>query len=318
MKPYKLYFVIVIIASGFLLSSCSKYIPKRHVLESKNNFFVLDKDELNSLMQSKEESSMEALNGSSIEILSWNTMASCKNFKKNFAGFVFSQFICRTEEWSKTFKELSKNKDILVLQEAYLDQDVLDTINSLGKDYKWDMAVSYIEDEDNDIPTGVMSISKTQSIKTYIQRAAEPVFPTPKATLYTEYYLKRNQSGKILDETLLVVNVHAILMGREDFQIQLEEIRKYINLHKGPVILAGDFNTMTSGSTEILNSITNGLEKVTFSGVDNRTESVCGYPYDFIFYRGLRLKESRSPDLSKNPYSEVSDHNPISATFELE
>ena len=258
------------------------------------------------------------LDASSFEVLSWNGLAGCRKTIKNLAGFAIN---CTPKKWNGTFFEISKGKDIILIQEAYMDEDFLHIMDAFDTPYSWNMAVSFIADKEKNIPTGVLTLSTATAQSVYPMRACEPIFPTPKSALFTTFAFKDHF------EKLLVVNIHAILMGTENFKYQLVSIKKKIDDHSGPVILAGDFNTMTKRSTEILKSaikkpellqtITKGFNEVSFK-IDKRVKSLFGYPYDFIFYRGLISEGAYTIDLNDKNENKVSDHNPLVVTFKLE
>jgi endonuclease/exonuclease/phosphatase (EEP) superfamily protein YafD len=141
--------------------------------------------------------------------------------------------------------------------------------------------------------------------------------PTPKAILFTTYHIKDN-TNTILDEKLLVVNIHAILLSRKYLYMQLENMVNHIDKHKGPVILAGDFNTMTSSSylklVEVIKNI--GMSEVKIgSALDNRVLSFMGQYYDMVFYKHLELVRSHAIDLKTSQMGKTSDHNPIFVEF---
>ena len=85
----------------------------------------------------------------------------------------------------------------------------------------------------------------------------------------------------------------------------------HISKHVGPVILAGDFNAWSRQRVNALKRFIRsvGLKEVLFD-VDLRTKAF-GRPLDFMFYRGLKLKESRVLQ------TDASDHNPIITQFKL-
>ena len=88
---------------------------------------------------------------------------------------------------------------------------------------------------------------------------------------------------------MLVINIHGILINRKDLYRQLQIMAKQAAKHEGPVILAGDFNTMSTDSYQKLTQIIKKLgltESDLKSGnnkVDNRIKSLTGQVYDFIF-----------------------------------
>lgn len=314
-KQVRVFFSVIL---TLFLASCSYYIPKRHVLENSATFAMPEENSFSSRARATHLDTKDALDPTSFEILSWNILAGCRSPFKNATGRVFG---CNSEKWEKTFSQLAKNKDIILIQEAYPDHEMLESIERLGRGYEWNMTTAFIADEKRDIPTGVMTIARYTSRKAQALRKREPFLPTPKSALITEYDLRNDASHEPSAQTLMVVNVHAILMGKERRQAQLEEIRRVFDHHEGPVIVAGDFNTASPESKDFLiNNFAEGFEQVEFNddfNDDNRTRSLSGFPIDYVFYRGLSVKTREVVDLKKEPYQKVSDHNPIVVEFSV-
>jgi len=129
---------------------------------------------------------------------------------------------------------------------------------------------------------------------------------TKKSVLVTSHLLKNGQ-------ILLVINIHAInFTSNKDYSYELGIIEKYAKNHKGPLILAGDFNSWNFARTYQLSTLAKSLslQEVTFSE-KNHIKKFFKYPLDHIFYRGLILVEKQS---LKAPFS---DHNPLLAKFVL-
>jgi endonuclease/exonuclease/phosphatase (EEP) superfamily protein YafD len=210
------------------------------------------------------------------------------------------------DDWKTDFLALSKNKDLLILQELYMDQKMKSTFK-LKRKHLFKLATSFIYKEEN-IPTGVGIGSVVSPVKVNFQRSTprEPVIKTPKLILFHTYKIRRTR------KKLLVANIHGInFVKAKALKDQLLAAQKYIQEHKGPVIFAGDFNTWSEKKQKIMYTIMNelNLSEVTFKN-DQRT-TVFGNVIDFIFYRGLKLKESKT-------WGELegSDHVAMSAQFE--
>lgn len=287
-----------------LLSSCSYHVPQRHMIE--NNVSI----EQQCLFNENET----ALNAASIKIISWNNLAGCRQAIRNLTAFTH----CNKAQADQSFSQLTKNKDLILIQEAYMDSDTLQLLKDIGAEYSWDMAVSYIAHKKKDIPTGVLTVTRARSLSSCPQRAYDAVLATPKAILFTTYNLVHNNT--IINEKLLVVNIHAILISQKHLYKQLQIMIEKISQHNGPIILAGDFNTMTSNSylklKELVSSI--GLIETNMATeFDHRVKSVFGQVYDFIFYKNLKLIDSYSVNLETTTMGKTSDHNPLFAEFRL-
>ncbi|RUO74909.1 hypothetical protein CWI80_06155 [Pseudidiomarina sediminum] len=114
--------------------------------------------------------------------------------------------------------------------------------------------------------------------------------------------------------TLLVVNVHAINFVRtQQFSKEIELIREELLEHRGPLIVAGDFNVWSRQRRlrllQFCRSV--GLRQAIMTD-PHHIKTYRQHPLDFIFYRDLSLQETSAIDTSS-----VSDHNPLYARFKL-
>lgn len=132
-------------------------------------------------------------------------------------------------------------------------------------------------------------------------------FATHKVTLITKHKISN-------DAELMIVNLHAInFVNNSDFLNELDNIKSSIKSHKGAMIVAGDFNTWNLQRVQFLREFTHALSLKEVSFSDNsKLKKVFTNCLDYIFYRGLKLIDSKIVDSKK-----ISDHNPIIATFEF-
>lgn len=154
---------------------------------------------------------------------------------------------------------------------------------------------------------GVLSAFKTscQSELSLLTKKRELKFATHKISLITHHKLSN-------DETLLIVNLHAInFVQNIDFQNELNSIYLAINSHIGAMIIAGDFNTWNLKRIQLLKELTDSLslKKVEFEDESN-LKKIFTNSIDYIFYRDLELTYSEVINSKK-----ISDHNPIIAKF---
>ncbi len=325
-KSFLLFTVLLLLLAAFTFPSY--YAPKRHVIENSEHFFIykenieqesIEKEnQLNNKQQCRHNDNNTALNSTSIKIISWNNMAACRKKLKQFAAMTF----CSSHQADQSFVELAHNRDLILIQEAYVDYKVSQLLKNLGDNFSWDMAVSYIADKKRDIPTGVLTAANAKALSACPLRTYETFLPTPKAILFTSYNLA-DANNKIIDKKLLVINIHGILINRKDLYLQLQLMAKQAAKHEGPVILAGDFNTMSTDSYQKLTQITSRLGlteldlKSSSNKVDNRIKSLTGQVYDFIFYRELIQVKAHSINLKTSKNGKTSDHSPILAEFKL-
>lgn len=204
--------------------------------------------------------------------------------------------------WLTDFQQLSHNKDLLILQEAYLDESLASVLSN--HPYHWLMTTAFYY-QDN--ATGVLTASRNPSTRYCALYAKEPLIRTPKSILLSTYPLVGT------DQSLLVANVHGInfSLGLEVYRDQFKALGKVLRNHSGPLILAGDFNSWREERQAIMNKMRNelSLQQVEYEGHHRIT--VFGNPIDHIYYRGLELVHASSPEVSS------SDHNPLLVTFKF-
>lgn len=181
------------------------------------NFIPEDDDVLVSIGDAQKPAFEER----AIEVLVWNV------YKGN------------KEEWDRDMIALSRNVDLALVQEFFLDEDSTRTFDETG-DLAWTFATSFRQGAEDGPRTGVTTGSNVTPTSAAFRRseAREPIAGTPKIGLITTYDLA------FRDEDLLVVNVHAInFRTTGDFEAQISDLEAAIAQHVGPVLVAGDFNT---------------------------------------------------------------------------
>lgn len=154
---------------------------------------------------------------------------------------------------------------------------------------------------------GVLTASRVEAQKTkaYLSEGKESLFG-PHKSLLLNYYPFGDGSQ------LLILNIHAINF-REN-QSYTKELKRFIDLienHKGPMIIAGDFNSWNIKRTQRLHDMRKALSLSTVPFLQaGKVKSFMGNHLDFIFYRGLKLLDSTVLDDHR-----LSDHNPLFAQF---
>ncbi len=154
---------------------------------------------------------------------------------------------------------------------------------------------------------GVLTASRVESTlaKAFLSQGKESVIGTHKSLLVSNYSFEDEQN-------LLILNVHAInFRENQSFNKELERFKELLQTQKGPMIVAGDFNTWNKKRLEKLHHLRKrlGLKMVKFNE-HNHIKSFMGNHLDFILYRDLELVKS-SIDNSHG----LSDHNPLFAQF---
>ena len=226
----------------------------------------------------------QALNPNSFSVLNWNV------YKGNREG------------WKEDFVNLTKQQDILLLQEALLNDELKAVLKDRGLNWHLNTAFYY-----DDLETGVMTASRIGYGYHCAMRTAEPVIRVPKTTLISRYPI----AGQSHD--LLVANIHGInfTLGLESYESQMMAVEEILSEHDGPIVLAGDFNNWSNKRTTVLLEMMErlSLEQLPYKN-HNRT-MVFGNAIDHVFYRGLTTVSHKTHHVTS------SDHNPITVTFKV-
>jgi len=202
------------------------------------------------------------------------------------------------DSFHKDFKNLSKGKDLILLQE-FLDNDTVVHTVLAQHSHEYILGVSFIYDEMvPQVATGVAIGSVASPVTKVVFRppGREPFLGTPKVTLCNTFKFK----GSIWQ--LLVCNIHGYNFTHdEDFEKQIEMITPLLKRHRGPILFGGDFNTNNEKKWAILEQLLiedSGLTPVVFSPDDRKTANAwlfwqADLPIDHIFTRGLTVTDSR-------------------------
>ncbi|WP_406666281.1 endonuclease/exonuclease/phosphatase family protein [Gallaecimonas sp. GXIMD1310] len=113
-------------------------------------------------------------------------------------------------------------------------------------------------------------------------------------------------------ERVLVANVHSVnFVHHRRFLAEMESLIDYLQAHRGPMVVAGDFNVWSRRRQRYLARFTEltGLRQAVMEN-PHHIKQVFRQPLDFIFYRGLQLDSATAIDTDL-----LSDHNPIYARF---
>ena len=235
-------------------------------------------------------SDLSGLNRNSIKILSWNIAKN--NYKPS---------------WSKDFFSLIEQyqPDKIFLQEVRLrtNEGEITELTSMG----WAFVPNFVDTHSNTY-SGILIASKGDRNKTHatITKHYEPVINTPKASLFTEYFLAN-------DSKILAVNTHLInFVNLRKFKAQLQEIELVLDKHQEAIILAGDFNIWNKSRWQILSQMAARLNLTPVSFTTEDTKKIKNFlfspPLDYIFYRGLEQKPNTAKVIDN---ISSSDHNPL-------
>lgn len=215
--------------------------------------------------------------------------------------------IKKTQEtaWQKEFLSLSQDKELFLLQEAYPNELFKSTLRTFPE-FRWDMGISFRYHLYNNLPTGTMIGSKVEPSELLIKHSIdhEPGTDTPKAMTFGKYPLRS------FDQELLVINVHGINFTTfGSFKRNMGQAEEEIAKHKGPVLIAGDFNTRTKGRMRFLFDLMkkHGLSEIKFKNGHHRmVAKFTNNILDHGFVRGLDVKGAEVFGTAKG-----SDHKPM-------
>ena len=212
---------------------------------------------------------------------------------------VWNVFKGKRPSWAPSFRTLANDRDLVLAQELYFEDQTRALFDEL--ELQWATATSFNYARRGGVGTGLGTAARAESLRVRAlqTKGREPLTRTPKLALLTEHRLGE-------DDTLLVVNVHAInFAGYRSFDAQLARIEAALADHPGPTLVGGDFNTWTPRRRRRLVALMHAgkLDAVEFEG-DPRTA-----PLDHAFIRGL---EARAGQVHA---SRASDHAAL--TFEL-
>ncbi|MEQ9321415.1 MAG: endonuclease/exonuclease/phosphatase family protein [Polyangiaceae bacterium] len=239
-----------------------------------------------------EGAAVAALDPTRVRVLVWNV------YKASLPG------------WWEDFAPLVAEHDVALLQEGWWTPDTEPRWAGVGFD--WWMGVTFESPwSDSDPATGTVVGARAplRAVVSRHSRYLEPVLGTPKSHCFGRVPL----AGR--DDELLVVSVHGInfRLGLTAFSDQLRLVMQDAANHRGPAIVAGDFNTWSEERTDALFV---AMERARFSSPyprsastappDGRTRSGDHY-LDHAFVRGLDVT-----DATVLTTIESSDHQALS------
>lgn len=232
----------------------------------------------------------EALDPESINVLVWNVYKGGK------------------ASWSEDFNRLSRDKDVLMLQEGYLSEDMNAGLLETGS-FLYNFATSFVY-ESNHVPTGVVTAATVAPTSNFFFRShhGEFMVHTPKVVLYSEFPVEGSKKH------LLTANIHALnFVSKGKLTDQLEGAMLKIKDYSDPVVFAGDFNTWNQGKLQAVRRIMqdNRFTEVEFSNGEDRTK-IFGNIIDHVFVRDVEYTDTQV-------YADVkgSDHKPLELTLTL-
>jgi endonuclease/exonuclease/phosphatase (EEP) superfamily protein YafD len=203
---------------------------------------------------------------------------------------VWNMYKGQNPSWREDFLSLSQNKDVLLLQEIYTTDLMLDTFAE--SDFGFEMATSFLNSKEGYLATGVGNASKVKPLSIFYQRSPdlEPFIKTPKMVSFTEFALEGEK------EKVIFISIHAInFVSARKLERQLMQVEQFLRTWKGPVVFAGDFNTWSKKKIGVMRGMARrlGLSEVQFDPNEDDRMETFGNKLDYIFTKGLRHLNSK-------------------------
>lgn len=269
-----------------LCAACATVPPVQHVLTLGRDGIGVDAPLPcnGGAMAAGERAAVPTLRSPELRVLSWNL------HKNGDPG------------WHADLVRFAAVSDLLLIQEAALTAELQRTLHDAA--YDWLLANAFML---HDHATGVLSAARVRPASACVQRSFEPLLRLPKSAAITRYALQ----GTL--QTLVVANVHSInfTLGLRAYRAQLDAIARELADHRGPVIVAGDFNTWSAPRLAIARDVMKRLGLVpVLPPIDTRSR-VFGHQVDYVFVRGLDVISAEAPEVHS------SDHNPVLVTLRL-
>jgi endonuclease/exonuclease/phosphatase (EEP) superfamily protein YafD len=237
-----------------------------------------------------------------LRVLVWNVAKG-----KHKPGLpLISAFGKSSKSFFRDFETLAGKADLTLLQEVQLSPEMNSSLAKLGH---VDMVMApNLKVVKNGQAAGVATLAngKSRAATPLVTRWTEPIADTPKVALKTRY---RTASGK----DLLVVNVHALnFVTRKSYIREVERLFAELAEHRGPLLVAGDFNTrefFLRGRRRALRKIAAkyGLTEVPVKK-DRRP-----FGLDRLFVRGIKAKP-----ITLLKRIKTSDHTALFTELEIE
>jgi len=155
---------------------------------------------------------------------------------------------------------------------------------------------------------GVLTATRVPPASACTLRANEPLLLIPKAALITHYRL----SGR--DTTLAVANLHAInfALGTDAYRAQLDAIATELSHHRGPIVVAGDFNTWNDERDAVVRALAARLSLAPVVFATDERKRFMGRVFDWVYAREVEILAAAAWPVTS------SDHNPLAVRFRVQ
>ncbi len=204
--------------------------------------------------------------------------------------------------WAADFKSFIETQNLVLIQEAVNRQEIINLLEAQQPYWLLNTGFYYEGSE-----AGVLIASSVPAIFNCGLRITEPIIRVPKTVLISLYPLADS------NKKLLVANIHGInfTLGTDTYDQQITAMVSIIEQHKGPVIIAGDFNSWSESRLAIVNAMVEKLVLKKLAYASQNRVRIFGNALDHVFYRGLEIITEETLKVTS------SDHNPIKVSFRL-
>jgi len=225
-----------------------------------------------------------ALDAHAVRIASWNL------HKQIDAG------------WEAELGRLVGKSDVLLLQEVGLAPDLRATIEQGGLSWVLASSFAYAGAE-----FGVLTATRVAPVAACTLRAYEPLLGIPKSALITYFRVEGH------DAMLAVANLHAINFtpGTTAYSAQLDALGDVLAAHRGPIVIAGDFNTWSDDRDAVVRALVARLSLAPVAFASDVRRRFLGRVFDWVYARGVDVVDASAWSVTS------SDHNPLLVTLRV-
>lgn len=246
-------------------------------------------------------SSQQAELDKRIRILVWNSDAD------NHAQLLGNHPMLWDELSART--KCGNELELVLLHESCATGQSDDRAFDTDKRYEWAIAAGH-----EHLQTGVVKGVRTGCVavtKEYVLHSAVATHLAPDQNLLLETHYALESSK----QSLMVLNMYATnVLQHDDYLKQLERLQFVLDQHTGPVMLAGDFDSLSEERFALFQVCTAQAQlfEASITSCSSVQESSKGLPSKglaYVFFRGMSLHsiEALSRDGSEN-------HSPILVT----
>lgn len=205
--------------------------------------------------------------------------------------------------WQDDLARFASGSDLVLLQEASLTDELRGVLGKSARHWVHADAWEY-----EGVANGVLTGAAVAPYDACLQRAVEPLITLPKSALVAWYRV----AGRT--ETLAVANLHAInfTLALGAYREQLDALGTVLDSHRGPMIVAGDFNTWSVYRVEAVHAFATRLALSEVKASRGERTVFSGMPVDYLFVRGFDVVDAWVDEVAS------SDHSPILATLRWE